>query len=150
MLPSMIAEYMDMSVEDVEQLMAIPQRSIYRDARYLGLIASLDLDQLEKALPEVRMAYDDGLDYVSLTLKRNYKLNMALTAYTMSDWLLHCLKNPQRLSEMTAFNALVPGYALWDTLPLLIRVLDDLPLSIRREWQRALALLLFPLAETTN
>lgn len=149
MLSDVLAEYLAAPVDEVERLMTLPNGSVYDDPAYCTMLGEIDVRLLERTLTHAYAAYQVGLPQFTTMLRREYGVDAPLTSYTLGEWMIAFLKSPERLSEMTKLNMLVPRYVLWDTLPMLINILETMPNKTeRQEWQKALTVLLLPLTAT--
>lgn len=146
MLSDVLAEFVEIPIEEIERLLQMPQTTVYNDPYYQHLIYDLDVALLESSVLDARAAYDVSLDGFTKMLKREYGIPAPLTSYTLTDWFLNFVKSPEKMPSLINFNAMVPRHVLWDILPMMIGMLDQInDRHVRQEWQQAMATLMIPL-----
>ena len=141
MLVAQFAHYLNIDVNDVEQLMALPAAAIYDDPFYQELVQSINPRALEGSAHIVRAIYEENLGEI----KAEYNLtDTVMSGYTLVNWVLGFMMYPERMRDMLSVHTSVPSGVVADMLPRLVDLLEDLPEN-REDWQRALLIFSLPL-----
>jgi len=147
MLSDVLSVYVPLPPQNLERLMCLPAGMVYTDPDYGQMINGIDVYTLRRTIRQAQIVLDRQLPGFCAMLRRDYGVMVVLTGYMLTEWLLEFVTNPDRLGDLRTLNTMLPRHILWDTLPLIISMLDDLS-DGREAWQAALTTLLLPLTAT--
>ncbi len=141
-LVDILAQNLDITVEQVERWLAMPATAIYDDPAYQALIHQIDNAALERTQPQVRAVYETGLP----PIKAKFQLqDTIMSGYTLSNWVLGFLMYPDRARDILGHHARIAPEVVYDVLPELVDLLDDSADCDCTEWKRALLIFSLPL-----
>ena len=141
MSADVIAHYTGYSVQEIERLLSLGVDHIFNDGNYVDMVNDLDRELLYNTLPAARDAYDKGLPGFKANLSDRYDFtDSPMSAFTLANWLVSFLEQPDQLPTLLDQHAKVPLDILTDGLPDLLAILDNVGNS-RAEWQKALAVI---------
>ena len=145
MLTKTLADYIGTRESTIEDLLQLSPTQIYQSEAYQALVAKLDRDLLHQTLPEARGAYEQGLPRFKREMGKSYDFDRSpMSAFTLGNWLVGFLQQPDALNTLPKFHGDVPRPVMREGLPHLLSILDRMGQG-RQEWQQALAVLSLPL-----
>ena len=144
MLIKVLSESIGISDFDVQELLARPRAELFTNPAYTALVASLDSSLLSTTLPQAREIYETRMPGVIDSISADYAYNgRGMTPFTLGNWLLGFVSQPNQLPKLMDFHTRVPVAAIEAGLPLILDALWTMG-DGAEEWVKAMAVLSLP------
>lgn len=144
MLIKVLSQSIGISDFDVQELLALPRSELFKSPAYNGLVASLNSNLLSTTLPQAREIYETRMPGVIDSISADYAYNgRGMTPFTLGNWLLGFVSQPNQLPKLMDFHTRVPVAAIEAGLPLILDALWTMG-DGAEEWVKAMAVLSLP------
>lgn len=146
MIAKTLAYYLDLPQVDVLRLLQLPTHDLYQHPVYADLLGSLDYDLLFDTLPFAKTVLQSGLPPMVARLSAEYNLyHFPLNGHMLSDWITDFLQFPAEVWRLRDVHAGIGLHLIHEAIQEVLGMLDALG-EASRLWQRAIAVMVIPLA----
>lgn len=144
MLVKILSDSIGIAEADIEALLALPRTALLNHPTYNRLLEGLDSDLLGETLSHAREIYESKMPGVINSISEEYAYRgRGMTAFTLGNWLLGFVSQPNQLPKLMDFHNRVPTPAIAAGLPLILGALATMEEGAA-EWVKAMAVLSLP------
>ncbi len=144
MFIKLLSESIGISEFDIQELLALPRSELYQSPAYNALVSALNSNLLSATLPQAREIYETKMPGVIDSISADYSYKgRGMTPFTLGNWLLGFVSQPNQLPKLMDFHTRVPVSAIEAGLPLILDALWTMGEGAG-EWVKAMAVLSLP------
>ena len=142
------SQSLNLSPDASEALLSLPLSSLLASQEFDRLLRSLDTDLLKKSLPTAGAVLAQNLPAFYNWLETELEIkNVPDSPDHATKWVVGFLQNQESLTRLVELHKSIPSPALERSIPRLVGIFEDVrPLTIKQEWQKAIAALCLVLA----
>ncbi|MGL5065267.1 MAG: hypothetical protein ACRC62_35300 [Microcoleus sp.] len=142
------SQFLNLSPDTSEVLLSLPLTELLASPELDRLLQSLDTDLLRQSLPAAGSVLAQKLPPFYNWLQTEVGIaNVPDSPDHTTKWVVGFLQNQESLTRLVELHKSIPRDKLERSIPRLVGVFEDVrPLTIKQEWQKAIAALCLVLA----